>query len=1126
MRLPISACLIVKNDAARLERAVASVRPYVDEICIVDTGSTDGTAEIAERLADRFERFTACNFDDGDIADFSAARNRSFELASHDTVLWLDSDDVVEGGAEIADAIAWCHGRSKGQPWRAMFGYAYDHDEGGRCISWQQRERIVYPKSKFHWVYRVHEGLTCVQPTEWQTLEPPQRIVWKHDLDRRKPRSRRNLRILRDYVQRVGVDNVDSKTQFDLGIEFAKAGDHMLAIAWLTRFVQSSDLDDERVLACMQLVEVLSFWPGREQDAEVWAQKAIEIRPDWAEGYWAIAKMAYAAAAKRTDSERRHLERAAHFVRKGLEKTPTVTRVAINPRDRAGDMQAMLFEIETRLGRYDQALDAARACLAARPDDVSVKLHVSEAERRANRAAKSTDIVIMCGVTNEAWDPDTARQFGIGGSETAVIEMAKRLAASGARVRVFCRCFTAGLYDGVEYRPMNESDQASGCDLLIAWRNATLLEATPARVKWLWLHDTDPHGANDWNLSLADRILVLSQWHAAHIAKQYPDHASRIEVTRNGIDLTRFDQTIERNPHKAIYSSSPDRGLDQLLAMWPRIREQVPDAELHVFYGMQAFPLEYQRMMAEKIAATPGAFLRGRVNQETLAKEMLSAGVWLHPSWADGRPFCETSCIGAMEATAAGLRIVCSGWGALPETARYGVLVHGDAIATDYQDHFVESAVVALTQAADLWRPAIQGHARDAFSWDGVSKQWGPLMQADLADKPSLPVVRAARDGRIAIDLILAPNASGNVPMDARNAGGEAQGGGSRVGFLGLVQAMADRGDYRVRAFSTFIEPHVHNDGVDYCRLDLLRSMSKPDVVLAYYDTSPLAEYGHDVLRIASHHTYAPYMFFDFADVNTAPSEAAMRFLQDRFDPTGTWRVLPNAVGELSIQRRPVPGRIIYHTSPDRGLHLLLQAYPEIKRAVPHASLHVVGPVQQTVDGKNMLGKSGEQQRALRASLRTAQAVGGVHLLGRLPRVDLWRELEEASVFAFPCSPTAPCETFSISIMESLKIGLPVVLSPADSLESIYAGHVRMTPAPAAEHVDEFTEAVVDVLTSESERNRLAATGKDLARQYTFERAASTLDEIVRTHRQRHDAALMRPRHKHTVEGEALSAYL
>jgi hypothetical protein len=101
----ISACMIVRNESAWIVGAIESVRPAVDEIVIVDTGSTDETAEIALIAGARVERFAWCD-------DFSAARNSSIDAASGEWVLIVDADHRLGLGAAETIRIAAAQGKS------------------------------------------------------------------------------------------------------------------------------------------------------------------------------------------------------------------------------------------------------------------------------------------------------------------------------------------------------------------------------------------------------------------------------------------------------------------------------------------------------------------------------------------------------------------------------------------------------------------------------------------------------------------------------------------------------------------------------------------------------------------------------------------------------------------------------------------------------------------------------------------------------------------------------------------------------------------------------------------------------------------------------------------------------
>jgi glycosyltransferase involved in cell wall biosynthesis len=80
--------MIVKDEAFFIQECLESATPFVDEIVVVDTGSTDGTRDIAARYADTLLDFTW-------IDDFSAARNAGLAAATGDWILVLDADERI-----------------------------------------------------------------------------------------------------------------------------------------------------------------------------------------------------------------------------------------------------------------------------------------------------------------------------------------------------------------------------------------------------------------------------------------------------------------------------------------------------------------------------------------------------------------------------------------------------------------------------------------------------------------------------------------------------------------------------------------------------------------------------------------------------------------------------------------------------------------------------------------------------------------------------------------------------------------------------------------------------------------------------------------------------------------------
>ena len=83
----LSLCMIVRDSSRTLPACLESIHPWVDEMVIVDTGSTDETPRIVESFGGRLFHFPWCD-------DFSAARNESLRHARGDWLFWMDSDDT------------------------------------------------------------------------------------------------------------------------------------------------------------------------------------------------------------------------------------------------------------------------------------------------------------------------------------------------------------------------------------------------------------------------------------------------------------------------------------------------------------------------------------------------------------------------------------------------------------------------------------------------------------------------------------------------------------------------------------------------------------------------------------------------------------------------------------------------------------------------------------------------------------------------------------------------------------------------------------------------------------------------------------------------------------------------
>ncbi len=173
--ITISLCMIVKNEEQVLKRCLESVADLVDEIIIVDTGSTDRTWEIASYFTSKIYPFTW-------IDDFSAARNYSFSKATMDYCMWLDADDVLEETQRInfmklkesltvaTDIV--------------MMKYNIAFDEADNPTFSYYRERILKNNKQYVWEGAVHEAIVPIGNIVYSDVSISHKKIHKSDSDR------------------------------------------------------------------------------------------------------------------------------------------------------------------------------------------------------------------------------------------------------------------------------------------------------------------------------------------------------------------------------------------------------------------------------------------------------------------------------------------------------------------------------------------------------------------------------------------------------------------------------------------------------------------------------------------------------------------------------------------------------------------------------------------------------------------------------------------------------------------------------------------------------------------------------------------------------------------------------
>lgn len=754
--MSLALAIIAKDEVSAVKRIIEIYGKWFDEIAVaVDDKLEEFKALESEKV--HVFSYVWCN-------DFSHKRNFLAEKIKNEYYFRLDTDDDIENPEIIPQVMSLVYQHKIDV---LHIPYIYARDAVGNCVAKHWRETIIRKDSRIYWKKSIHENI-FLEDEKSSRIVRDARVKIVHNIDdSHVARSgQRNFEILMEEFKRDG-ENTDPRTIAYLGRMLQGFGQWEKAILCLENLVERSGWEDDKYFAWIQMSQCYQQL-GKYKQALGCAREALGMNTKFPDAY---LQMGFVYLAMKD------YVKAVDWIMPGIVRPEPDTSMVIDPsfygyKARLNAAIALLGK-----GDIDLAVKYYAEAYAISPQASEVKKWESTFQEAADndkylrsfvtlvqylqkydrtklhklgesmpsnifkdeRACAlrnqvippqtwvNNSIVIFCGPAWEDWSPVSVMR-GIGGSEEAVIYLSKELTKLGYHVTVFNQCGElAGTFDGVEYRNYFEFNPEDNYNILIGWRMNSIAQAK-AKFKAIWLHDVPQEGMFTENsVKNLDKIIVLSEFHKSMLPEFIPQ--SKIFVSANGINFPDFEKNgVLRDPFRMIYTSSYDRGLQHLLLMWPLIKNAVPQANLHVFYGWNTYDkmlevgarsAKYKRTMQE-LLEQDGVTDHGRIGHRQLVKEFQKSGIWVYPSH-----FEEISCISAMKAQAAGCVPVCTDYAALKETVKAGIKVKGNMQDVQVQEEFKEKLIEVLqgNEHQEVLREEVYKHKTD-FGWDRIARLW------------------------------------------------------------------------------------------------------------------------------------------------------------------------------------------------------------------------------------------------------------------------------------------------------------------------------------------------------------------------------------------------------------------
>lgn len=348
---------IAKNERKFCDRFMASCAG-ADGVSVLDTGSNDGTPERLHELGADVGVVIVSPW------RFDTARNIALEMVPDDVdvCVSLDLDEVLSPGWREDLERDWTPGATRGR-----YLYVWSHDAaGGDGVTFYADK--IHARHGYHWRYPVHEVLEAERPELYTQLHGVRVDHWP---DAQKPRSN-YLPLLQLAVEE---DPFNDRNTHYLGREYMFHGMYGAAIETLMRHLAlpRAVWKAERA-ASMRYIARCCAALGDRPSAVHWLERAAEEAPTQREAPYELALTYYQSA---------DWALCRYWAMRALEIKERDNNYITDPEAWGAEPYDLVALSNWQLGHYEDALVAAEAALACKPDDERLRRNAEIMRERA-----------------------------------------------------------------------------------------------------------------------------------------------------------------------------------------------------------------------------------------------------------------------------------------------------------------------------------------------------------------------------------------------------------------------------------------------------------------------------------------------------------------------------------------------------------------------------------------------------------------------------------------------------------------------------------------------------------------------------------------------------------------------